>query len=87
MRGGGSSSQCPPNLARACPSLKKLFESRSTLPATVCKVATLHLKSKSFKIVFADNGFYRENSETDKHRIERIVLLGAETVENQSGDP
>ena len=73
--GGGSTTQPPPNLARACPSLKKVFESRPTLPATVCKVASLHLKSKSFLRsmcktdfhlffrVFADDGLYRKNSE------------------------
>ena len=54
---------------------KKFFESRPTLPATVCKVASLHLKSKSFLRsmcktdfhlffrVFADDGLYRKNSE------------------------
>ena len=64
-----------PNLARACPSLKKVSESRPTLPATVCKVSSLHLKSKSFLRsmcktdfhlffrVFADDGLYRKNSE------------------------
>ena len=72
---GGSTTQPPPNLARACPSLKTVFESRPTLPATVCKVSSLHLKSKSFLRsmcktdfhlffrVFADDGLYRKNSE------------------------
>ena len=73
--GGGSTTQTPPNLARAWPSLKKVFESTPILPATVCKVASLHLKSKSFLRsmcktdfhlffrVFADDGLYRKNSE------------------------
>ena len=73
--GGGSTTQHLPNLARACPSLKKVFDNSPTIPATVCKVSSLHLKSKSFLRsmcktdfhlffrVFADDGLYRKNSE------------------------
>ena len=73
--GGGSTTHHPANLARACPSLKKFFESSPTLLLTVCKVSSLNLKSKSFKRsmcktdfhlffnVFADSCFYRKNSE------------------------
>ena len=65
----GSTTHHPANLARACPSLKKIFESSPTLLLTVCKVASLNLKSKSFRrsmcktdfhlffCVFADSGF------------------------------
>ena len=45
---GGSSTHHPPNLARTCPTLKKLSEGRATLPTTACKVSSLYLKSKSF---------------------------------------
>ena len=47
-RGGGSTPHPLPNLARACQTTKKFFESSLTLPTVACEVSSLHLKPKSF---------------------------------------
>ena len=74
--GGGCCTALLLWLARACPKHKKVFEGRSTLPTTACKVSTSYLKSKVFLeanvcdqlsyvlTMFYRRGFYGENTES-----------------------